>query len=379
MSSNGMKPIALLAALAASFAVAAEEPAPAREQKPLVQIALLLDTSGSMSGLIDQAKAQLWKVVNELATAKRGGVRPDLRIALYEYGNDALSAQGHWIRQVSALTDDLDKVSEQLFALTTNGGNEYCGAVIERAANDLAWSSSSEDLKLIFIAGNEPFTQGPIDYRGAVKKAVEKGIAVNTVHCGPEAEGVATGWRDGAVLADGRFTIIDHNLVAVDVPTPHDAELAKLNGQLNATYVAYGARGQASQQRQAAQDANAAKMSAGSLATRAVSKASRFYDNASWDLVDATVKGTVKVEEVKPEDLPEPMRKMTLAERKALVDRKAKERASLQKQIAELSKARTQFVANEQAKRAGSAADTLDAALIKAVHAQAAKKKYTFE
>src|SRR3989337_2424063 len=105
MSSNGMKPIALLAALAASFAVAAEEPAPAREQKPPVQIALLLDTSGSMSGLIDQAKAQLWKVVNELATAKRGGVRPDLRIALYEYGNDALSAQGHWIRQVSALTD----------------------------------------------------------------------------------------------------------------------------------------------------------------------------------------------------------------------------------------------------------------------------------
>jgi hypothetical protein len=378
-SSFSWRLIAALLAVAAPFMAAAQEPRPGREPRPLVQIALLLDTSGSMSGLIDQAKAQLWKVVNELATARRGGARPDLRIALYEYGNDALPERGNWIRQISPLTDDLDRVSEQLFALTTNGGSEYCGAVIERAVGDLQWSSSPEDLKLIFIAGNEPFTQGPVDFRGAVKKAAEKGIAVNTIHCGSEAEGVATGWRDGAALADGTFMTIDHGLVAADLPTPHDAELAQLNERLNRTYLAYGPHGQGSRQRQSAQDANAAKMSAGSLAARAVSKASKLYRNSGWDLVDAASDGMVKVEELKAEDLPEPMRKMTPAERKAFVEGKGKERAEVQKLISELSRERSAFLAKEQAKRAGAAADTLDAAMIKAVHAQAARKRYTFD
>lgn len=363
-----------MAALAAPPARAASAPA----KKPLVQIALLLDTSGSMSGLIDQARAQLWKVVNELAGSRRGGVRPDLRIALYEYGNDGLPAEGHWIRRVSPLTDDLDLVSEQLFALTTNGGSEYCGAVIERAVEDLAWSSSPEDLKLVFIAGNEPFTQGPVDFRRSVKKAAERGITVHTIHCGPEADGVAGGWKDGAVLADGSFMIIDHDRVAVDVPTPHDAELARLNAELNATYLGYGALGRANLARQSAQDANAAKMSAGSLARRAASKASGLYANAGWDLVDAAREGTVKIEEIAPADLPEPMRAMTVGERKAFVGQKAKERAALQQRIATLSKARERIVAEAQKKSAGSA-DTLDSAMIKAVHAQAAKNRYTFD
>lgn len=360
-----------------SSALAAPEAA--KPRRPLVQIALLLDTSGSMEGLIGQAKAQLWKVVNDLATAKRDGERPDLRIALYEYGNDGLAEKGHWIRQVSPFTDDLDRVSEQLFALTTNGGSEYCGAVVARAVDELAWSSSPDDLKLVFIAGNEPFTQGPIDPRAAVKKAAAKGISVNTIHCGPEAEGVATGWKDGALLADGTFLVIDHDRIAADVPAPQDAELARLNDALNATYVPYGAQGAAMQQRQNAQDANAKKLSASSVSTRARSKASGLYKNAGWDLVDATRDGTVKVEALDPAELPPELRKLGPAERKAYVEQKGKERAALQQQIASASQARAAFLAKEQAKAAQGSTDTLDSAMIKAVRAKAKKSRYTFE
>ena len=117
-------------------------------------LALLLDTSNSMDGLIDQAKSQLWKIVNELAAAKTSnGSRPNIKIALYEYGNDGLpAAEGH-IRQVSQFTHDFDLISEKLFALTTNGGNEFCGHVIKTSLNQLAWSSSPDDVKMIFIAG----------------------------------------------------------------------------------------------------------------------------------------------------------------------------------------------------------------------------------
>ena len=90
--------------------------------QPVIQMAILLDTSGSMSGLIQQAKIALWKIVNEFITARQDGQRPMLSVALYEYGNSRLEAEGGWIRQILPLTDDLDRVSQELFALTTNGG-----------------------------------------------------------------------------------------------------------------------------------------------------------------------------------------------------------------------------------------------------------------
>ncbi|HWW60799.1 MAG TPA: hypothetical protein VN181_05465, partial [Thermoanaerobaculia bacterium] len=123
-------------------------------KKPVIQVAILLDTSNSMDGLIDQARTQLWRVVNEFATAKKNGTTPDLYVALYEYGNAGLAAERGYIRRVLPLTTDLDRVSEELFALKTNGGDEYCGHVIAEATKGLAWSTKSDDLKVIFIAGN---------------------------------------------------------------------------------------------------------------------------------------------------------------------------------------------------------------------------------
>src|SRR5690606_16450630 len=136
-----------------------------------IELALLLDTSNSMDGLIHQAKSQLWKIVNELTSCRKGGHSPDLRVALYEYGNSGLPDDGGWVRQVLPLTDNLDDVSEKLFALKTNGGDEYCGRVIQAATDGLDWSDDDEDLKIIVIAGNEPFTQGNVDYKKACRAA----------------------------------------------------------------------------------------------------------------------------------------------------------------------------------------------------------------
>jgi len=135
----------------------------ANTSEPLVQLAILLDNSGSMSGLIEQAKSELWRVVNELTTARQNGRQPRLQVALYTYGDPPP-------KQLDGLTDDLDKISESLFAVSISGGSEYCGQVIRTAVRDLAWSDSPNDLKLIFIAGNEPFSQGPVDYRHACRK-----------------------------------------------------------------------------------------------------------------------------------------------------------------------------------------------------------------
>ena len=80
-----------------------------------IQLALLLDTSNSMDGLIDQAKNQLWKIFNELSRSEKDGEDISLKVALYEYGNDNLSVRSGYIRKVVPLTSDLDKISAELF------------------------------------------------------------------------------------------------------------------------------------------------------------------------------------------------------------------------------------------------------------------------
>ena len=299
-------------------------------KKPVIQLAILLDTSNSMDGLIDQARKQLWRVVNELAIAKKSGQSPDLQVALYEYGNDSLSSENGYIRRVLPLTTDLDRVSEQLFALRTNGGQEYCGQVIEAATSGLNWSRSNDDMKLIFIAGNEPFTQGKVDFHEACKRAIAHGIVVNTVFCGDKQEGINTSWKDGATLADGRYMAIDQNAQVAEISAPQDKEIAALGSELNKTYIAYGAAGGEGAARQNAQDANVAAAPAANV-QRQVAKAQAVYSNSSWDLVDAVEEmKVVDVSKLKDEQLPAEMKKMTPEQRKTYVAEKAKKRAEIQ-------------------------------------------------
>ncbi|MDH3585017.1 MAG: VWA domain-containing protein [Phycisphaerae bacterium] len=361
---------------AASAAPALAAPAKARPvaapRTPKVQIAILLDHSGSMSGLINQARSELWTIVNEFATAKYQGQRPILEVALYGYG----SPPG---QQLAPLTTDLDLVSQQLFGLGGGGGSEYCGQIIEKATKELKWSTSNDDLKLIFIAGNEAFTQGPVDFKTACAQAISKGIIVNTIHCGDEGTGVNGKWRDGAMLADGKFLNINQNAAVAHIEAPQDKRLAELGVEMNTTFIPFGAHGATGAENQARQDANAGGVSTQVAVQRAVTKGSVNYRNDSWCLADAVKTKKVDLAKVKVEDLPENMRKMTVEQRRAYVAEKLKQRTGIQKQIADLNTQRKQYVAAKRKELATKGEETLNTAVVKAVRDQAAKKNFVLE
>lgn len=357
-------------------AVAAKSPDPPRVS---VQIAILLDTSNSMDGLIDQAKTQLWNVVNEFIRAKKDGRPPAIEVALFEYGKNTLSPGEGYIRMILPLSDDLDRVSEELFALKTSGGDEYCGWVIREATNRLKWSKSPDVYKAIFIAGNEPFTQGNVDFHGSCKSAVERGIIVNTIFCGASSEGLQTGWKDGALLADGRYLSIDQNQKIAEIATPQDAEIAKLGVDLNKTYLPFGKMGQAGLWRQSVQDANASATSLGTLVNRSISKVNPFYCSDSWDLVDAIQNGRCKLDELKDEDFPPDMAKLDKAARKARVEQAAKDRRAIQARINELNQRREQFLAAERKKQTNVKDNTLHQAIGRTIREQATRQHFTFE
>jgi hypothetical protein len=346
--------------------------------KPKVQIAILLDTSNSMDGLINQAKSELWTIVNRFSSASYKGKPAELEVALFEYGKDSIPAGEVYLRMVRSFTSDLDQLSEDLFALTTNGGSEYAGMVIDRATEGLPWSANPNDYKAVFIAGNEPFTQGPVPYAGAIAKAVGKGIVVNTIHCGDARTGIAGKWQDGARLGEGNFLTIEHNARIAHIATPYDKEIQALNTQLNRTYIGYGSQGRKKVARQRAQDANAASMGAGSAVSRAITKGGRSYKNSDWDLVDAAEDG-VDVGAVEGEALPAPMRKMSAKQRKDFVAKKAKERRKIQRRIHELGKRRAAYIKKEEKKRSKSRKpSTFDKAVKATVKTQLESKGYAF-
>ncbi|MFK7834328.1 MAG: VWA domain-containing protein [Winogradskyella sp.] len=344
-------------------------------ESPEIKVALLLDTSNSMDGLIDQAKAQLWKIVNELSYAKCEDENPNLKIALYEYGNDNLNADEGYLRQVIGFSDDLDEISKSLFSLTTNGGNEFCGKVIKTALNQLNWGENKNDLKLIFIAGNEAYSQGNVNYKDASKLAHTNDITVNTIFCGDYNLGISTLWKDGADLTHGNYMAINHNEATIHIASPYDDKILELNVKLNKTYVAYGSAGRDKMEMQAEQDANAMSYNKANAVSRTVSKSSRLYKNSSWDLVDAEKETGFSYDDLEEKELPKELKGKSKAEIKSYVDMKAKARKKLQDTIAALNLKRRNYVAEQSS----SASNNLENAMIEALKAQAKKKNYKWE
>ena len=342
-----------------------------------IQVALLLDTSNSMDGLIDQAKSRLWNIVNTLTTLKYNGQAPQIEIALYEYGNDGLKDE-NYIRQVTPLTQDLDLVSEKLFALKTNGGSEYCGAVIRDASINLGWDGNEKSMKLIYIAGNESFDQGKINYKEVIANAKKKNIYTNTIFCGSRDEGIQTFWQNGASLGDGKYFNIDSDRKVIYIETPYDVRISECNAKLNDTYIYYGSRGSEYKTKQIAQDRNAEVQSAANAVERTVAKSKKnAYKNDHWDLVDKAEKDKGYISNIKQEELPSELKGKSNIEIQKIVAQKSADRDKIQKEVEELSKKRQDFIDTEMKKRGNTDSDDLGKAIEKSILELGKKNGYS--
>jgi hypothetical protein len=327
--------------------------------------------------LIDQAKSRLWNIVNTLTTLKYEGKTPDIEIALYEYGNDNLSEKSNFIRQVTPLTTDLDLISEKLFALKTNGGNEYCGAVIQDATSQLKWDDGAVNMKLIYIAGNEAFTQGTVNYKEAIATALQNKIFINTIFCGNQAQGINGLWKDGADKGQGKFFTIDSNAAIQYINTPFDDQISKCNDKMNDTYIGYGSMGESKKRNQMAQDKNAESVSYANKTERAISKSKKVYTNTNWDLIDKVKEDKDVLTKLKKEELPKEYQNKTKEEINVIVAQKTQQREQLQKEIAELAKKRQEFIDAEAKKK--NTQDDLGDAIGSSIVSLAKSKGFTLE
>ena len=347
---------------------------PLGDETRAVDVVIILDTSGSMTELLDSTRARVWDVVNELSRLKP---TPELRVGLLSFGTDKATEEKGWIILHLDLTAELDTVYAELMSLTIGGDTEYVGRVLNEAIDEMSWSYDWNALRIVFLAGNEAADQGmeSHDFRVATRAARDRGIIVNALYAGNREQGIVERWDEIARGAEGNFSAIDPATGTIQIATPQDEWLLELNARLNTTYVPYGERGSDGLANQIAQDSNASRLGVQSCSSRIVAKGGALYTNASWDLVDRSLEDTFDWDAMRDDDLPEEMQSMTHEQRVAYVEGKRAERERIQQEIQEASDAREAFIQAALAARNGGAGG-LGSAMREAIREQALAKGF---
>lgn len=364
-------PLILLGILGMGEKVTAIAPTDENTSNPKVEVVFVLDTTGSMGGLIEGAKKKIWSIANQIALGKP---TPELKIGLVGYrdkGDD-------YVTKIFPLTDNLDTVYGDLGTFTANGGGdgpENVRQALHDALGKLEWSGDGQTLKIIFLVGDFP---PHMDYDDVptvaelCETAAKSDIIINTVRCGDNVE---TGriWQEIALKAEGKFLTIDQTGGVVTVPTPFDKDLGTISDELGKKIIPYGDARERGEELK--RQAKAEEMEGGSKADR-IGALSRFGRMSTIDLVQAVVQKKVNLEEIKDDLLPEAMREMTLGERRAHIDGLAREQEELRQKVLELSKKRDAFIRKEIEKQG--AEDAFDEAVKEVLREQAKKKGIRF-
>jgi Mg-chelatase subunit ChlD len=349
--------------------------------KSRVELVFVIDTTGSMGGLIEGAKRKIWSIANEVMKAKQ---KPEVRIGLVAYRDKGDA----YVTQTVPLTSDLDKIFAQLMALHADGGGdgpEHVNAGLSDAVTKMVWTDSKDVLKLVFLVGDAPphMDYGDdVKYAETAQQAVRKNIYINTIQCGRESETTRV-WRDIAYRSEGKYAAIAQDGAVVALATPYDGDLARLAAELDGTALRYGKK--AERAARAKDDFSASKMAeaapAPTAADRAVAKAkSAPAAEASSDLVSlSTTSGgaAAGIASVPAEALPDALVGKSSSEQKAIVESLQKKRAAIQNQIAELEKKRDAHLA-DQRKASGETKDSFDAQVVDMIQAEGKRVGLTF-
>ena len=349
-------------------------------QRPVVDVVFVLDTTGSMSGLIETAKEKIWSIASTMASAQP---TPDIRIGLVGYRDKG----DEYVTKIVDLNSDLDTVYASLMEFQAGGGGdtpESVNKALYDAVHAMSWSKADQAYQAIFLVGDAPphMDYNEVQYPATIAAATGKGIVINTIQSGNIPTTVVP-WTTIASLGNGNFFQVDQAGGAVAYESPYDAEIAKLSAKLDDTRLYYGSEEDKKRMKEkvAATERASAVASVGALARRGVfnaAPAGRENLLGEKELVDAVASGDVALEEIAPEALPEALKPMAPAEQRAYVAQLAGERADIQRQIQSLAEDRDEFIA-KKVEEAGGMADSLDAKLYEAVKDQAGKAGFEYK
>ena len=349
--------------------------------KPRVEVVFALDTTGSMSGLIEAAKEKIWSIASTLAQAQHA---PEIHMGLVAFRDRG----DEYVTRVVDLSSDLDSVYATLMDFRADGGGdgpESVNAALHDAVVRMSWGQDPNTYRVVFLVGDAPPHMDYQDeprYEQILAMAKTRGIVVNTIQSGA-APDTTREWRHIAALGAGEYFQVGQDGNAVAIASPYDEHLAELSSLLDETRLYYGSAEQM-KERERKLEATEKLKAGGStavLARRAAFNASSSGEanlGGDGDLVDDIASGRVELDAVAPAALPATLRALAPEERQKVVAQTAGRRDELKRQINELADQRSEYLAGEVAKQGG-AKDSLDHGIFGAVRAQAAAKGMVYE
>ncbi|MFC1664378.1 VWA domain-containing protein [Pseudomonadota bacterium] len=346
-----------------------------------IEVVFVLDTTGSMGGLIQAAKEKIWSIANTMASAQSA---PEIKMGLVAYRDRG----DQYVTQVVDLSEDLDSVYATLMDFRARGGGdgpESVNQALYDAVHKISWSADQTTYKVVFLIGDAPphmDYQDDVKYPVTINTALKKGIVINSIQSG-KSKRTAQRWQQIAQLGNGEFFRVEQNGSAVAIATPFDRELAKLSKKMDATRLYYGDKTEKEKQKRklAATEKLHAKASMESRARRATfnsSKSGKSNLLGNGELVDDVSNGKVDLSKIDKDHLPEAMKAMSPTEQKATINSAAKERSALQSQIQVLADKRSDYL-KRQFEKLGGEKDSLDEKMYRAVKKQAGKKGLRYE
>lgn len=361
--------------------LAAETGPNASDERPSLEMVFVLDTTGSMSGLLEGAKERIWGIVNEVMQSQS---HPSVRIGLVAYRDHGDT----YITKVTPLTSNLDAVYTDLMNLQAAGGGDEPEDVRSALADGVSragWSQPSQHLaQIIFLVGDAPphnDYQNEPDTLTTAAEAVHRGMIVNTIQCGQQAN-TKIAWEEIARRGQGQYFAIAQDGGVQAISTPYDARLSELGSKMGSTYIAYG--GGAGTAGDAKRNEDAAKIASTetTVATSApvAAKADRALNKAlnreayEGDLLQAIENGTVKEDAIKDDELPADLRKLSPEQRKQEIEKRLSERKAMRDEILSLSKQRSEFIEAERKKQSAGKQGGFDAAVASALKEQLARR-----
>jgi Mg-chelatase subunit ChlD len=354
---------------------------PLNQQRSSIEVVFVLDTTGSMSGLIQAAKEKIWSIASTMASAQSA---PEIRMGLVAY-RDRGDA---YVTTVLDLSDDLDSMYASLMDFQADGGGdgpESVNQALYDAVHSVSWSQDQNTYKVVFLVGDAPPHMDYADdvrYPETLAVALKKGIVVNAIQCG-QNQVTTAGWQQIAQLGQGRYFQVAQAGNAVAIASPFDKKIAVLSEKLDHTRMYYGDAEEKEKQRSkvGATDKLHATSSFASRARRAAFNSSKSGEAnflGKGELVDDVASGRVELADIEKDQLPEAMKAMAPAQQKALIEETAHRRNELQQQIGDLSEKRSDFL-RKKVEEAGGAGDSLDEKIYSAVREQAGKKGLRYE
>jgi hypothetical protein len=362
-------------AAALTFTAASAEPAEPdikRVGKPVVEVAFVLDTTGSMGPLIEGAKRKIWSIATAIVDENPAA---EIRMGLVAYRDIG----DEYVTKTFNLTTDIQDLYANLLDLKAHGGGDWPESVneaLEIGVTKLNWTQGSEICRIMFLVGDAPphmdYKQDT-KYPDVVRMARDRGIVVNAVQAGG-ARDTERVWREIAQRGDGRFIPIpqDGGQILV-IETPWDTEIIELQGQINGTVIPYGPRAQRSSIEQKTNQLAAAPRSVASEMAGYLNKSGGRMNEAvtgRGDLVADVASGRQKLDSVKDDDLPDNLRALKSEQRQAALDKNGAERKVLNDRMAALVKKRDIYVAAQRKNTPAKLADSFDRAVAETLKAQ---------